>query len=59
MAAAFVHADDKDAKKKVVYVRKGRGAEKRAVTVGVTASGKTEILRGLKEGEVVLPGKGK
>lgn len=55
--AGFVHADDKDTRKKVVYVRDGCGAVARAVTVGRTGSGKMEILSGLKEGEVVLAGK--
>jgi len=55
--AGFVHADDKDASKKVVYVRDGCGAIARSVTVGQTRSGKTEILSGLSAGEIVLPGK--
>jgi len=55
--AGFVHADKKNAKRKVVYVHTRSGTVKRAVTVGRTAAGKTEILRGLKEGEVVVPRK--
>ncbi len=57
--AGLVHAGEKDAKKKFVYVHGGGGTSKRAVTVGRTGSGKTEILRGLKEGEVVVPGPAK
>jgi len=49
-----VRGDPADADKKIVNVKTASGREKRPVKVGRTAGGKTEILSGLAEGDVVL-----
>jgi hypothetical protein len=41
--------DDGDAK--VIYLK---GGKKKAVTIGKTSGGKTEILKGIKAGDEVL-----
>ncbi len=52
--AGYVHADAKG--RKAVYVRADDGSvRKRGVSVGRSAKGQTEITRGLKPGEAVLP----
>ena len=52
--AAAVHVDPKDPKQRFVYLKTPGKPQKRVVEVGRTHGGKTEILKGLAEGEVVL-----
>jgi len=49
-----VRPDPADADKRVVDVKTAAGREQRSITVGRTSGGKTEVLSGLAEGDVVL-----
>ncbi|MGB2821426.1 MAG: HlyD family efflux transporter periplasmic adaptor subunit, partial [Phycisphaerae bacterium] len=52
--ASAVHADPKDPKERFVYLKTPGKPQKRVVKIGRTHDGKTEILEGLAEGEIVL-----
>jgi multidrug resistance efflux pump len=55
VAAGAVFSDDEDQDKHYVYVAgKGGKPQKRTVTIGKTAAGKTEILEGLHAGDEVF-----
>ncbi len=52
--ASAVHADPANPKERFVYLKTPGKPQKRIVKVGRTHAGKTEIIEGLTEGEIVL-----
>jgi len=52
--AAAVHTDPANPKERFVYLKTPGKPQKRVVKVGRTHDGRTEILEGLTEGEIVL-----
>ena len=52
--AAAVHTDPGDPDQRLVYLKTPGKPQKRIVKVGRSHAGKTEILEGLQEGEVIL-----